>query len=138
MKTQESFDDIWKRVASPEEYATDKNVLRFITELNRLLERRGLSRREFADKLGTSKAYVTRVFKGDSNFTISTMTRLAHALGGTIDIHVTPKEEQNVKWFRVLASPRKRPDSRGVNWNIQSMETEFISGADDYREVVLG
>jgi hypothetical protein len=39
MKTQESFDDIWERSASPEEYAADKNILSFIIGLNRLLER---------------------------------------------------------------------------------------------------
>ena len=106
--------------------------------MNRLLERRGLSRREFAERLGTSKAYVTRIFKGNGNFTINTMTRLVHALGGTIDIHVTPGEERNVKWFRVLGVTGKRPVAQGRNWNIQNMETEVVGGAKDYREVVAG
>ena len=138
MKTQESFDDIWERSASPEEYAADKNILSFIIGLNRLLERRGLSRREFAERLGTSKAYVTRIFKGNGNFTINTMTRLVHALGGTIDIHVTPGEERNVKWFRVLGATGKRPVAQGRNWNIQNLEPEVVGGAKDYREVVAG
>ena len=138
MKTQETFDDIWERTASPEEYAADKNILSFIIGLNRLMEFRGLTRKDFAERLGTSKAYVTRIFKGNGNFTINTMTRMVHALDGTLDILVTPREEGHVKWFRVLGVTDKRKVAQGNSWNTQNMETEVVSGADNYREVVAG
>lgn len=138
MKTCKSFDDLWEEFGSQEEYATDKNILKFAIELGRLFEKRGISKKEFAERIGTSKAYITRVFKGDVNFTIETMTKLVMALDGMIDIHVTPKEEYNVKWFRVLGNDKKGCIIKSIHWNRSNMVTVTASPADDYQEAVAG
>ena len=56
-----------------------------------LEQRRRAARLSYADiarKMGTSAAYITKVFRGDSNMTIETLVRLARACGGQLDIQV--------------------------------------------------
>lgn len=138
MRTCKSFDDLWDEFGSQEEFSTDKNILKFAIELGRLFEKRGITKKEFAERIGTSKAYITRVFKGDVNFTIETMTKLVMALDGMIDIHITPKEERNAKWFRVLGNNQKGCLGKAINWNRSNMTTVSANPADDYQEAVAG
>jgi len=138
MKTCKSFDDLWEKFGSQEEFATDKNILKFTIELNRLFEKIGISKKEFADRIGSSKAYVTRVFKGEANFTIATMTKLVNALEGTVEIHITPKEERNAKWFKVLGNTKKSHVETAKSWHCNNMETIIERPADDYQEALAG
>lgn len=70
----------------------------FAVAVERLMVRHGIGKREFARELKTSPAYVTKVLRGDTNLTIDSMVKLARAVGGTVHIHVAPKEA-NVRWF---------------------------------------
>lgn len=140
METCKSFDELWEKSGSPEEYAIDKNIIKFAIELNKLFEKRGVSKKELAVRMKTSKAYITRVFKGDANFTIGTMTKLVEALEGTIDIHVSPKEERNAQWFKVLGKAAECNSKKTRHWNRGSMTTitTATTSADDYQEANAG
>jgi transcriptional regulator with XRE-family HTH domain len=54
---------------------------------------RKISRAELAQAIGTSQPYVTKILKGNVNFTLATMTKLAHAMGATLRIHLAPKDD---------------------------------------------
>ena len=45
---------------------------------------RALYRPAAARRLGTSQAYVTKVLRGDVNFTLVTLVKLARAVGGRV------------------------------------------------------
>ena len=51
-----------------------------------------------AKKIGTSAAYITKVFRGDTNVTIETMVKLARATGGQLEIRVVNAPGQRVQW----------------------------------------
>lgn len=57
-----------------------------------LLEKRrksaGLSYVDLAKKIGTSPAYISKVFRGDANFTIESMVKLSRATGGKVDLRI--------------------------------------------------
>lgn len=44
------------------------------------MEARGISKSELADRLGTSRAYITKLLNGDVYFTLETLVRLSAAL----------------------------------------------------------
>jgi len=48
----------------------------------------GLSYADLAKKMGTSAAYISKVFRGDTNLTIESMVKLARATGGQLDARV--------------------------------------------------
>lgn len=51
-----------------------------------------------AKKIGTSAAYISKVFRGDSNVTIETMVKLARATGGQLKIEVVDASTPQVVW----------------------------------------
>src|SRR3954464_3236270 len=73
--------------ASPEAWV-DGPIVEFTEDLCRLLQEKGLSRADLAKKIGTSRAYVTKLLGGNANFTLATMVKLAFALDGAIHVHI--------------------------------------------------
>lgn len=100
MTEYNSFSDLWANFEDDLEYLTEKNILEFTLQLHQFMEKKDLSKKELAELIGSSQAYITKVFKGNANFTIASMTKLVNALGGKLTIHVTGQEEKNQKWFR--------------------------------------
>jgi len=92
--------DYWKEVAAHQ----------FIRELESRMERQEVSRAELARRLGTSKAYITKVLGANVNFTLATMTRLAMALEAEVSVRLTDRNAGK----RLRARPgsrRKEPPS---------------------------
>jgi transcriptional regulator with XRE-family HTH domain len=94
------FDEVGKRVEFWEENA----IVGFTEDICVAMERAGVSRAELARRLGTSQAYVTKVLRGDANFTIKTMVRLALALDMEFCPHLVLRES------RASRLDEKRPE----------------------------
>lgn len=86
------YSRLLKKVVGSVEYWTQAAMRRFVLDINARMAVQGLSRAELAKKLGTSPAYVTKAMRGDVNFTLETMTRLALAVGGKLRIEVVDVE----------------------------------------------
>ncbi len=67
--------------------------IRFTEALVARMEVCGVSRSALAEKIGSSPAYVTKILRGDTNFTLGTMAKIAAALDCelSIDLQPTPK-----------------------------------------------
>src|ERR1043166_4065927 len=75
-------------------YLTEKCVLQYTGEIDRLIESRQVTRAELGRRIGTSPAYVTKVLRGDTNLTVKTMVSLADALGAKVEIIVLDRSEE--------------------------------------------
>ncbi len=124
MTANKSFADLFSEAEEQNSYWTEKAILDFSIELYRLLQKRGLSKKAFAEKINKSQAYVTKVFRGNANFTIETMVSLSRALDGELSLHITPKEEKVVNWLKILQGG-KREKSINPSWG-QFIKTETI------------
>lgn len=108
-----SFKRAFGEARSREQYWVGKAILDFTEGLYRLMERRDLSKAELARRLDTSPAYITKVMRGNTNFTVESMTRLARAAEGQLCIHVGGQED-DIRWFDVIGKGRKtRTHPRG-------------------------
>jgi transcriptional regulator with XRE-family HTH domain len=94
-----SFKELFEKAKERETYLSASIILEFTEGLYDLMQNNNISRKELAERLGTSPAYVTKVLRGDVNFTIDSMVRLAKAVGGTIQVHIGPEQ---VQWFGVV------------------------------------
>ncbi len=74
------------------DYWVDGPITEFIEDVWRLMEEQKVSRAELARRLGTSRAYVTKLLGGNANFTLQTMTKVAMALGSQVHVHVAGQE----------------------------------------------
>lgn len=93
-------------------YWVEEAKLDFSVDLNRLLQQKGLTNTELANRLGTSKAYITKLFRGDANATIETMVKAACAVGGRVHIHIADETASRVRWldlFKASKEPRVEP-----------------------------
>lgn len=106
MKTGKSVVSLFEKARERDAYWVEKSILTFTAELYRLVEVGHLSRAELARRLGTSPAYITKVFRGDINFTIESMVKLARTAGGMLHIHVAP-DDCTVRWFDIFARESK-------------------------------
>jgi transcriptional regulator with XRE-family HTH domain len=50
------------------------------------MDDKGITQAALAEKIGTSPAYISKVMRGDANFTLATMTKLAMAVDGKIKL----------------------------------------------------
>lgn len=85
-----TFDKLYRDAKQHDDYWLAGNVLDFTEEVCRLLNEQGVSRSELARRLGTSPAYVTKMLRGNTNFTLATMTRVARALDCKLDLRLLP------------------------------------------------
>jgi transcriptional regulator with XRE-family HTH domain len=88
--TGKSFQDFFSEARATPEYAAFAAVLEFTESLVRVMEEQNVSRAELARRLGTSPAYVTKILRGNANFTLASMTRLARALGQELRVDLRP------------------------------------------------
>lgn len=63
------------------EYQTEFLILEINEQICEWMEKQNISRAELANRLGKSRAYITRMLNGSHNLTIGTMMKVAMALG---------------------------------------------------------
>lgn len=88
-----AFKDTFEAAAEQDEFWTELAILEFTSQLSRLMQEQNISKVELARRLGTSPAYVTKVFRGDANFTMRSMVKLARILGGRFAPKVDAPEQ---------------------------------------------
>jgi len=69
-------------------YWVESAKLEFAVALEQQRRAAGLSYADLAKKMGTSAAYISKVFRGDTNLTIESMVKLARATGGQLDARI--------------------------------------------------
>jgi transcriptional regulator with XRE-family HTH domain len=65
-------------------------TLEFIDALVAEMDAQGINGAELARRMGTSRAWVSRVLAGECNLTVATMGKLAFALGMRVTTQIVP------------------------------------------------
>lgn len=77
-----AFKDTFKEAEERDEFWTELAILEFTSQISKMMQEKHISKVQLANLLGTSPAYVTKIFRGDANFTMRSMVKLARILGG--------------------------------------------------------
>lgn len=91
-------------------YWVERVKLRFSVSLEQRRRAAGLTYSDLAKRLETSPAYVTKIFRGDSNLTIETMVKLALATGSEVDIRLVEANSALADWD-LSKVPTRRPQA---------------------------
>jgi transcriptional regulator with XRE-family HTH domain len=97
-----SFKERMAALRATRSYCQEQAKLEFVAGVTRLMQAKNVNNAELADRMETSPSYVTKVLRGDANFTIESMVKVTHALGGRFHIHVADAEA-NVRWLEHFA-----------------------------------
>ena len=71
-------------------YRAEGASIRFTEDLVARMKASGLTRCALAEKIGSSPAYVTKILRGHTNFTLDSMVKIATALGCELTIGLQP------------------------------------------------
>lgn len=85
------------------DYWAEGSIVEFTEALWARMEEEKVSRAELARRLGTSKAYITKVLGGNANFTLHSLSKLALAVGAHVRISLEPNEPIGRKRPRKVA-----------------------------------
>ena len=84
-------------------YWVESAKLDFALTLEQQRRVAGLSYADLAKKMGTNAAYISKVFRGDTNLTIESMVKLARATGGQLDVRILVGEVAAKAYSRAAA-----------------------------------
>lgn len=121
MSRKVDFGALFRDAERGTEYWVERAVLEFTEDIVERLEAAGINRAELARRIGSSPAYVTKILRGDTNFTLESMVRIAQALGCSLRTHLQP-EGARTHWFDLIEAP---PVQAGVFENCAAMNREF-------------
>lgn len=60
-------------------------------QIVKIMERRNMSKSQLAQAMGTSQPYISRISKGDVNFSLSSLLKIADALDCELNVKFTKK-----------------------------------------------
>lgn len=114
-----SFEALRERLAATPAGQAEHLAVAFLAQVNARMLAQGISNTELARRLGTSPAYVTRLFRGNANLSVQTMVKLAQAVGGTLQLRLaagarTPTPETVSAMLEARAMAGARTTARGA------------------------
>ena len=87
-RLQRHFEE-WK---GDPDYIYEGLVLDFTEQVVKKMIATDTRRSQLAERLGTSRAYVTKLLDGQENMTLKTIVRVANALDLKVDLKLRPRE----------------------------------------------
>ncbi len=113
---EKTFSSLLARARERDSYWTARAVHEFIEDIFKLMEQKGVTAAELARRMDSSPAYVTRMLRGNTNFTIESMVRIAKALDSKLSLHVDCNEDQ-FHWCDIVDNnPVRRPKEKKQNY----------------------
>ena len=104
-----TFASILEKARESDVYWIEGAKIDFTEELCREMHQQAISRAELARRMEVSDAYITKLLRGTTNFTLATMVRAARAIDREVRIHLTSPGHR-VHWFDIV-SPVQAPTS---------------------------
>jgi len=103
MKLSKNLRSFVENAKKEDFYWVEKLKLDFALELDRRRRVLNMTGTEFAKELGVSRAYVSKVFRGDANLTIESMVKIARAAGARVNLSMVdehlPERQQRSQWW---------------------------------------
>lgn len=135
--SKSKFSQLLINVRESQDYWTESAILDFTEELTRLMEIKNVTRAELAKKIDSSPAYITKVLRGNVNFTLASMTKLALALDSAVHVHLSDKDAI-VNWKDEKSYPAENVYDFGLtqknSYNLLRVSSEESVSGDNWIE----
>ncbi|MNK90269.1 helix-turn-helix protein [compost metagenome] len=135
MKLGKAFQALVDSAKDSDDYWIEKAKLDFSVALEKQRVGAKMTYASVAKALGTSAAYITKVFRGDSNVTIESMVKLARATGGRVEITVVSQNAEPICWR--FDAPKASPKTTHVGATVITFPVAANNGKFDYPELLL-
>jgi transcriptional regulator with XRE-family HTH domain len=129
MKLSKSLKTYLDEARKTDSYWIEKAKLDFSIYLDSQREYAKITYAEIAKRIGSSPAYISKVFRGESNLTIESMVKLARSTGGQLDIRIVDNAAAVSKWDLTHYKPGKPAAIVATN-SVTSVKTDAANHAD--------
>jgi len=102
---QNGLADLYAWAEQRNDYWVEGVKIDFAEQMLAQMEELGISRTELARRLGTSPAYVTKILRGSTNFTLESMVSIARVLDCELLTHLHRKGSRSV-WLEFKSTER--------------------------------
>src|SRR4051812_11852605 len=88
-------------------YHVEKAIIEFTETVAKQMLASNVSKSQLAEKLECSQPFVTKVLRGNNNFTLETMVKIARALESELKVELVPKAAAK-SWNSLLVASQER------------------------------
>lgn len=137
MKISKKLHSFIEQAKKSDIYWIEKAKLDFAIELNKFIKASNMSNKDVAEKLGTSQAYITKMLKGDVNFTIESMVKATRAANAKLNISIIDDRESARTWIDLNSIKRKKKNAHpmvsktGFIYSIDAANDSSILGVNN-------
>ncbi len=96
-KLEENFRRMFEDLEKTDEFAVEKVKIRVAEQIFRKMEEQNITKAMLAEKLGTSRAYITKVLDGSTNLTLESMVKISRALECELSFQLSPIYHEQVQ-----------------------------------------
>ncbi len=118
MSYEKWFNEMLDKYKDDIDFLTEEAIIDFNEKIVKRLKDLNMSRVELANKLGVSKAFVTKLLNGNPNLTIKTMISIVKALDCKLELDLCPKEYEIRKVY-LLNNKKIDYDNYNTNVNVK-------------------
>jgi transcriptional regulator with XRE-family HTH domain len=112
-------------------YWVEATKLQFAMALEQRRKGAGMTCKALAEKIGASGAYISKVFRGDTNMTIESMVKLARATGGHLVVGIADSEAEANLWDSSAFAAAKLISKAKAQHTTETSETTLSSANDE-------
>lgn len=87
----------------------------FMISIHSVMLKEKISKSFLSNKIGCSPAYISKILRGDANFTIETMVKISRALDTKLCIHLSDSNE-TIQWMGVVKSRGAPSEASQRQW----------------------
>jgi transcriptional regulator with XRE-family HTH domain len=104
--SERSFKDLSDSVGESDKIMIETRILmyRFLSEIDKITNERGINRKELAKLAGTSASYITQLYQGKKIINLQLLTRIKKALNIDFKIEIIHSDEKIKKNCRELSA----------------------------------
>jgi transcriptional regulator with XRE-family HTH domain len=103
----QNFKDLLKAAKAKWQFKAEEHKLNIASSFHEYMKKLNWSNADLARELGTSRAYITKIMRGDQNLSIDKITEIADALGADVHIHLTDKGATG-QWLEVVGAANRK------------------------------
>lgn len=96
-----SFSEFKKARKNGLTYQVESAKQDFMISVNTFMKSGTISKAQLASSIGCSQSYITKVMKGEANFTIETMVKISNALNAKLCIHLAHRND-DIQWMGMV------------------------------------
>ena len=97
IETSNFFATMFAEAEDRDEFHVAGVKIEIAEQIYRMMEKRNITQSDLARKLGKNRAYISKILKGTTNFTVETLVLIGRKLEAEWDFQLTNTEKPEVK-----------------------------------------